>query len=65
MRKYKTREIKVIQNNYGYGWEDESCYERDEYENIKHDYQEYKLHMSHYGGCCRLITRRIPNDELH
>ena len=63
MRTPKTREIKVIQTNYGYGWEDESWYERDEYNQIKHDFQEYKRHMIHYGGCCRLITRRVQYED--
>ena len=58
MKKYKTREVKVIQSNYGYGWDDEAVYERDEYHEIKEAFKEYLL----LGGSYRVITRRVPNN---
>ena len=58
----KTKEIKVIQSNWGYGWEDESIYERDEYNNVRHDYQEYCLAYKNNGGRVRVITRRVPTN---
>lgn len=56
----KTEEVKIIQCNYGYGWEDESTYTKDECANIKHDYHEYVLNARNYGASVRLITRRVP-----
>ena len=64
MRVAKTEEVKIIQLNYGYGWEDESTYYKSEYENIRHDFKEYRLHASNYGARIRLITRRIKKDDF-
>ena len=46
-----------IETNYGYGWEVESSY--DNYKDAKADLGEYRLHMAHYGGSCRLVKHRV------
>lgn len=55
----KTEEIKVIQYNCGYGWDDESYYSKSEYAQIKNDLAEYRLAAASCGGCYRVITRRV------
>ena len=59
----KTEEVKIIQLNYGYGWEDESTYAKSEYKNIRGDFKEYLTHAKHYGARVRLITRRINKED--
>ena len=50
--------IKVIQGNYGYGWEDVSEYDKQEFATVKNDLKEYRLSNT---GAYRLIDRRILN----
>lgn len=52
----KTRDVWHIETNYGYGWESESEY--DTYAEAKADIKEYRIHMNHYGGECRIKMRR-------
>lgn len=56
MYQRKTKDVWYIQTNYGYGWEDESEY--DTYAEAKRDIDEYRIHMVHYGGMCRIVKRR-------
>lgn len=57
----KTKEVKVIQANYGYGWDDEAIYDRDEYDQIRHDLAEYRVAAINNPAFFRVITRRVPN----
>lgn len=50
--------VKVIQGNFGYGWEDVSEYDKSEYPQVKHDLKEYRLSNI---GAYRVINRRIFN----
>lgn len=59
MRIAKTREIKVLQGNYGYGWEDLCQYEKSDYGEIKSDLKVYRENERQYAH--RVITRRIKN----
>ena len=64
MRTPKTKEVKVIQANYaGYGWDDECVYDRDEYQNIRHDLAEYRVSTIGQPIIYRVITRRVPINE--
>ena len=58
-REPKTTTVKVIQQHYGYGWEDNSEYNPADKELIKHDLKEYRL----TGYATRLITRRVKYSE--
>ena len=60
----KTREIKVLQQNWGYGWDDIITYEKDErgyydHKQIKQDLRDYRENEPQ--APVRLITRRVPN----
>ena len=35
--------VKVIQGNYGYGWEDVSKYDKKEFSEVRYDLKEYRL----------------------
>ena len=50
--------VKVIQGNFGYGWEDVSEYDKQAFAAVKNDLKEYRLSST---GTYRLIDRRIPN----
>lgn len=54
----KTKDVWHIQTNYGYGWETESTYDKDDYENpyksAKEDSKEYAL----LGCAVRVVKRR-------
>ena len=60
--KRKTKDVWCIETNYGYGWETESEYDKDDYENpcrsARQDLKEYQLMMASYGGSARLRKRR-------
>lgn len=49
--------VKVIQQHYGNGWEDNSEYSINDRELLKHDLKEYRL----TGYSTRVISRRILN----
>ncbi len=54
----KTKDVWCIDTNWGYGWETESTYDKDDYENPKRsayeDAKEYRL-----AGCqARVVKRR-------
>ena len=50
--------VKVIQGNFGYGWEDVSIYDKQDFSLVKNDLKEYRLS---YPGVYRVIDRRILN----
>lgn len=56
----KTREIKVIQGNYGYGWDDLCEYEKNEYSQLRSDFKAYEENEAYPH---RIITRRIQNEN--
>lgn len=53
----KTTTVLVIQGNYGYGWDDESEYDKGDRKSALADLKEYRFS----GGQHRLITRRVKN----
>ena len=59
MRIAKTREVKILQGNYGYGWDDLCQYEKHDYGEIKSDLRVYRENERQYAH--RVITRRIKN----
>ena len=58
---YKTKEVKVIQSQFGSTWDDEAVYDRSEYTQIKNDLKEY--YYSNPGVPFRVITRRVLINE--
>ena len=50
--------VKVIQGNFGYGWEDVCEYNKQEFTTVKNDLKEYRLSNT---GAYRVIDRRILN----
>lgn len=52
--------VKVIQGNYGYGWEDVSEYDKQEFSTVKNDLKEYRLSNT---GAYRVIDRRVLNKQ--
>lgn len=55
----KTIEVKVLQGNYGYGWDD--LVEYDNYKDAKTDYKAYR--ENERNASHRIITRRVPNPK--
>lgn len=52
----KTKDVWVIETNYGYGWEEESRY--DTWAELQTDIHEYRVCVWHNGGICRIRKRR-------
>ena len=50
--------VKVIQGNFGYGWEDVSLYDKQDFSLVKNDLKEYRLSNT---GAYRVINRRVLN----
>lgn len=50
--------VKVIQGNFGYGWEDVSIYDKQDFSLVKNDLKEYRLSDT---DVYRVIDRRILN----
>ena len=54
----KTKDVYCIDTNWGYGWETESTYDSDDYENprksAREDAKEYRL----AGAMVRVVKRR-------
>ena len=50
--------VKVIQGNFGYGWEDVCEYDKQEFSAVKRDLKEYRLSNT---GAYRVIDRRVLN----
>ena len=58
----KYKYVKVIQGNYGYGWEDVSEYDKATFSIVKNDLKEYRLsNTGSYRVTYRVIDRRILN----
>lgn len=60
----KTKAVKVLQGNYGYGWDDLLTYDsnsKEDLEDLRARYKEYKDNEPNAGH--RIITRRVPLDE--
>ena len=54
----KYKYVKIIQGNFGYGWEDVSTYDKQDFFLVKNDLKEYRLsNISAY----RAINRRVLN----
>ena len=51
--------VKVIQGNFGHGWEDVSEYNKQEFSTVKNDLEEYRLSNT---GAYRVIDRRLLNN---
>ena len=58
VKQNKYNYVKVIQGNYGYGWEDISTYDKQEFPTVKKDLKEYR---SSNTGVYRVIDRRVLN----
>ena len=54
----KYRYVKLIQGNFGYGWDDVSEYDKQDFSLVKNDLKEYRLSNT---GSYRVIDRRILN----
>ena len=54
----KYRYVKLIQGNFGYGWEDISEYDKQDFSLVKNDLKEYRLSNT---GSYRVIDRRVLN----
>ena len=52
--------VKVIQGNFGYGWEDVCEYNKQEFPTVKNDLKEYRLSDT---GVYRVIDRRVLNKQ--
>lgn len=57
----KTKQIKVLQGNYGYGWNDLCYYEIDDTFHVVADYVAYRENEPDYAH--RVITRRVANPD--
>lgn len=66
----KTKEVKVLQGNYGYGWDDLVTYDIEQFDNdylkmmaeIRQDRKDYD--NNEQGVAHRVITRRVPRETL-
>ena len=64
MKTPKTKLVKVLQGNYGYGWEDLCQYDPkddNQMKELRDDKKAYK--ENEVGVPHRVIERRIPNPE--
>lgn len=60
----KTKLVKVLQGNYGYGWDDLCEYDpksEQQMKELKGDFKTYKKEEP--TVCHRIIERRIPNPK--
>lgn len=55
----KTIAVKIIQGNYGFGWDDLGEYGLDEHKRLRDDYRAYCQNETRNSH--RIITRRVPN----
>ena len=58
----KYRYVKLIQGNFGYGWDDVSEYDKQDFSLVKNDLKEYRLSNT---GSYRVINRRILNKSFN
>ena len=52
--------VKVIQGNFGYGWEDVCEYDKQDYPLVKNDLKEYRLY---HQDAYRVVNRRVLNKQ--
>lgn len=60
----KTREVKVLQGNYGYGWDDLCEYDaknKTQMKELRDDVKVYRENEPH--ALHRVITRRVANEN--
>ena len=50
--------VKVLQGNFGYGWEDVCEYDKQDFSIVRNDLKEYRLSNT---GAYRVIDRRVLN----
>lgn len=62
MRIGKTKEVKVLQGNYGYGWEDICQYDKENYNESRSDLKAYRVNAPEY--VYRVITRRVKRENV-
>ena len=60
IKQNKYNYVKVIQGNFGYGWEDVCEYDKQDYPLVKNDLKEYRLSNT---GVYRVINRRVLNKQ--
>ena len=58
IKQTKYKYVKVIQGNFGCGWEDVSEYDKEDFSVVKNDLKEYRLSNT---GAYRVIDRRVLN----
>lgn len=56
----RTKEVKVLQGNYGYNWDDLIEYEVND-SSAKQDFRDYEENEPQYRH--RIIRRRVPNPD--
>ena len=54
----KTKDVWCIDTNYGYGWETESRYDKDDYENPRKSAREDAKGYAMLGCAVRIVKRR-------
>ena len=54
----KTKDVWCIDTNYGYGWETESTYDKDDYENPRKSAREDAKEYMKLGCQVRVVKRR-------
>lgn len=57
----RTKEVKVLQGNYGYGWDDLVEYDKEDSAELKQDLRSYR--ENERNARFRVITRRVPLGE--
>lgn len=63
MRTGKTKEVKVLQGNYGCGWEDICQYDKENYSESRDDLKAYRENAPEY--VYRIITRRVKREIVN
>lgn len=57
----RTKEVKVLQGNYGYGWDDLVEYDKEDSAELKQDLKSYR--ENERNAQFRVVTRRVPLGE--
>ena len=58
----KTKDVYVIETNWGYGWEEESSYDHTDYDNPLKAACEDELEYMLAGAATRIVKRRVKYD---
>lgn len=67
MKQNKYIYCKVIQSNFGYGWDDEATYntaDKDEMDEYKSDMKAYRQNARENDYRIRIIERRVKNTAI-